>query len=67
MLESDCDGEANVLVNEDQIYEDMGFKEANEGAAVEELPIPNIPVELEARIKEVAIPVNHRVIIFALV
>ena len=48
LLESDCDGEANVLVNEDQIYEDMGFKEANEGAAVEELPIPNIPTEVRS-------------------
>jgi len=48
LLKSNCDGEANVLVNEDQIYEDMGFKEANEGAAVEELPIPNIPTEVRS-------------------
>lgn len=45
LLEADNDGEGNVLVNEDQIYEDMGFKELDEGVVAKEVPIPNTEME----------------------
>ena len=52
-----CDGEANAVANEDQIYEAFGFKEADEAPA-DEVPIPNIPADVEAEMNEAAIPVN---------
>jgi peptide subunit release factor 1 (eRF1) len=48
--EEKLDGDATVLVDEDQIYEAMGFKAADEGLAGGdaplEIPVPEIPPEL---------------------
>ncbi|CAO2197576.1 unnamed protein product [Urochloa humidicola] len=46
---ADQDGEAYNLADEDQVFEAMGFKEADESAeelAREEAPIPSIPPEV---------------------
>lgn len=39
------DGEANVIADEEMVYEEMGFKAADEAAAAEEneAGIPDIP------------------------
>jgi hypothetical protein len=52
LVDENCDGEANVVVDEDEIYEVFGFK------AADEVPIPNIPADVEAEMNEAAIPVN---------
>lgn len=49
----DVDDEATMLVNEEQIFQTFSFKVADEGAATaEEVPIPNIPTAVEAKIKK---------------
>jgi hypothetical protein len=53
----DCDGEANAVVIEDHIYEAFSFKAADEAAA-DEMPIPNIPAEVEAEMNEATIPIT---------
>ncbi|CAN6168222.1 unnamed protein product [Urochloa humidicola] len=55
----DQDGEANVLADEDTVFEAMGFKVADQTAEEEiEAPIPSIPPELEQVISDVAIDVD---------
>jgi hypothetical protein len=51
------DGEANAMVDEDKIYEAFGFKATDE-APTDEVPIPNIPPDVEAEMNDAAIPVN---------
>jgi len=57
LADENCDGEANAVVDEDQIYEAFGFKAADEAPA-DEVPIPNIPADVEDEMNEAAIPVN---------
>ena len=60
--EEDLDGDATVLVDEEQIYEAMGFKAADEGIAggdgPEEIPVLEIPPELQEEMDATAIPVD---------
>jgi len=56
------DGDATVLVDEEQIYKAMGFKAADEGIAggdgPEEIPVLEIPPELQEEMDATAIPVD---------
>ncbi|CAN6333835.1 unnamed protein product, partial [Urochloa humidicola] len=55
----DQDGEANVLADEDTVFEAMGFKVAYQTTEEEiEAPIPSIPPELEQVISDAAIDVD---------
>ncbi|CAO2184982.1 unnamed protein product [Urochloa humidicola] len=57
----DQDGEAYILADEDQVFEAMGFKEADERAeqvAREEAPIPCIPAELQEDMSDVGLNVD---------
>jgi len=59
----DEDGEANEIAEEEQVYEAMGFKVADERAkeaAREEIPILAMTSELQREMGEVAIPVDGR-------
>jgi hypothetical protein len=58
----DQDGEANVLVDEDNVFEAMGFKAADQAAAEEDIepPIPSIPAELEKVMSDAAIFVDDK-------
>jgi hypothetical protein len=60
ILDGDCDGKALDVVNEDEIYEAFGFKQADE-EQVDDIPIPNIPPEVQAEMEEAAIPVNDNI------
>ena len=56
------DGDATVLVDEEQIYEAMGFKVTDEGIAggdgPTEIPVLEIPPELQEEMDAAAIPVD---------
>jgi hypothetical protein len=58
----DQDGEANGLVDEDTVFEAMGFKAADEAAAEEEIepPIPSIPLEIENIMRDDSIHVDDK-------
>jgi hypothetical protein len=58
--DGDCDREALDVVNEDEIYEAFGFKQADE-EQVDDIPIPNIPPEVQAKMEEAAIPINDNI------
>jgi len=59
----DLDGDATVLLDEEQIYETMGFKAADEGTnggeGTKEIPVLEISPELQAEMDAAAIPVNN--------
>jgi len=58
----DDDGLATQLVDEEQVYEAMGFKEAEEQeAARNEVPIPVITAEMEADMNEAAVNVDDTI------
>ena len=56
------DGDATVLVDEEQIYKAMGFKAVDEGIAggdgPTEIPVLEIPPELQEEMDAAAIPVD---------
>ncbi|CAL5046029.1 unnamed protein product [Urochloa decumbens] len=56
----ELDGEANVLVDEDNVFEAMGFKAADQATAEEDIeePIPSIPPEVEQDMSDAAIHVD---------
>ena len=60
--EENLDGDATILVDEEQIYEAMGFKAADEGIAGADGPpeilVPEIPPEVEKEMEAAAIPVD---------
>ena len=60
--DEDLDGDATVLLDEEQIYETMGFKAAHEGITggdgTKEIPVLEISPELQAEMDAAAIPVN---------
>lgn len=61
--EEDADGDPNILVDEDKIYEAMGFKAADDRAEQEsskEVPIPVIPIELQLDMMDAAVEVDDR-------
>ena len=55
--EENLDGDATVLVDEEQIYEVMGFKATDEGIAGVDGP-PEIPPKVEEEMEAAAIPVD---------
>ena len=60
--EENLDGDATILVDEEQIYEAMGFKAIDEGIAgvdgPPEILVPEIPPEVEEEMEAAAIPVD---------
>jgi len=57
----DDDGTATQLVDEEQIYEAMGFQQAEatqEQGGTEEVPIPAIPPEVQQEMNEAAVDVD---------
>jgi len=60
--EENLDGDATILVDEEQIYEAMGFKATDEGIAGADGPpeilVPEIPPEVEEEMEAAAIPVD---------
>jgi hypothetical protein len=54
------DGDATVLVDEELIYEAMGFRDQDEGIAEgsKEIPVPEIPPEVQAEMEAAAVPVD---------
>ena len=60
--EENLDGDATVLVDEEQIYESMGFKAADEEIAgvdgPPEIPVPEIPPEVEEEMEAAVILVD---------
>ena len=60
--EEDLDGDATVLADKEQIYEAMGFKVTDEGITgldgPPEIPVPEIPPELQEEMDATAIPVH---------
>ena len=60
--EEDLDGDATVLVDEEQIYKAMGFKATDEGIVggygPTEIPVLEIPPELQEEMDVAAIPVD---------
>ncbi|KAJ1255332.1 hypothetical protein BS78_K263400 [Paspalum vaginatum] len=61
--EADADGDPNILVDEDKIYEAMGFKAADDIAeqqGSEEVPIPIIPIELQLDMMDAVVDVDDR-------
>ncbi|KAJ1266874.1 hypothetical protein BS78_07G013100, partial [Paspalum vaginatum] len=58
--EGDLDGDATVLLDEDKLFEAMGFKAAYEKAAeaMGEVPIPALPNEIQCDMREAAMPVD---------
>ena len=60
--EENLDRDATILVDEEQIYEAMGFKDVDEGIAgadgPPEIPVPEIPPEVEEEMEAAAIPVD---------
>ena len=62
LQEEELDGDATVLVDEDKIYEAMGFKAADDlvdgGDGPAEIPVPVIPPELQAEMDAAAMLVD---------
>lgn len=60
--EVEVDGEANVLVDEDPIYEALGWKAVDEGEGVgvvaEKVLIPNVLPNVQAEMKETTMRVH---------
>ena len=58
----ELDGDATVLLDEEQIYEAMGLKAIDEGTTggdgSKEIPVPEISPELQEEMDATAIPVN---------
>jgi hypothetical protein len=58
----ELDGDATVLLDEEQIYEAMGLKATDEGTAggdgSKEIPVPEISPELQEEMDTIVIPVN---------
>jgi len=54
--EENLDGDVTVLVDEEQIYEAMGFNAADEGPP--EITVPKIPPKVEEEMEAAAIPVD---------
>jgi hypothetical protein len=54
------DGDATVLVDEELIYEAMDFRDQDEGIAEgsKQIPVPEIPPEVQAEIEAAAVPVD---------
>jgi hypothetical protein len=54
------DGDATVLVDEELIYEAMGFRDQDEGIAEgsKEIPVPEIPPEVQAEMEAATVPVD---------
>jgi len=58
------DGDATIAIDEDKVYEAMGFKAADERAeeaAREAIPIPTITAEMQQDMSEAAVPVDDNV------
>jgi hypothetical protein len=63
ILDVDEDSEANAIADEEQVYEAMRFKAADERAKEatrEEIPILAMAIELQREMGEVAIPIDGR-------
>jgi hypothetical protein len=60
LAEPNEDGEAKEVVDEDQVYEAMGFKASGE-AAREAVPIPTMTAEMQSDMAEAAVPVDDHV------
>jgi len=62
LQEEELDRDATVLVDEDKIYEAMGFKAADDlvdgGDGLAEIPVPVIPPELQAEMDAAAMLVD---------
>lgn len=58
--DEELDGDATMLLDEELIYEAMGLKDEDDGRHVglQEIPIPEIPPELQAEMDAAAIPVD---------
>jgi len=60
--DEELDGDATVLLDEEQIYEAMGLKATDEGTTggdgPKEIPVPEISPKLQEEMDAVAIPVN---------
>jgi hypothetical protein len=64
LAEPNEDGEAKEVVDEDKVYEAMGFKAADaraEEAAREAVPIPTMTAEMQSDMADVAVPVDDHV------
>jgi hypothetical protein len=59
LVDEEQDGEANVIADEEMVYEAMGFKAAHEAAAEEnEAGIPDMPLDVEQDMGEVVVNVD---------
>jgi len=64
LIDVNDDGDATIAVDEDKVYEAMGFKAADERAeeaAREAIPIPTMTAEMQQDMSEAAIPVDDNV------
>ena len=64
LLDVNDDGDATVAVDEDKVYEAMGFKAADERAeevAREAIPIPTVTAEMQQDMSEAAVLVDDNV------